>query len=309
MSELGQGRQATAPFQQEDFGMGREVATRAARVLRAEGPLDGGTSSSELAAMRERVRRVALAEPAVAPRWGGAWRLVPSPTGAAVALVAALGVAAWFWGRGAVEGPSASPRSAAASTVEPAPPRKSTSTASSAARTTETTAARPAEEQAPAPLIIPLPSPGGAPRARTAAAPRDARQEPVPVVAPQRAAPATGPAPDAPSPLPPAAAASAPAPPSPPAPGAAHDGDGAELLVSATRLLRHEDDPAAARALIERYLARFPDGPLAEEALFLDVEAASALADGTLPGRAARYLARYPRGRFRDAVTALRDGR
>ena len=270
------------------------VVARAAWMLRGEDPL--APSAERIA----KVRLVVLAQPPPPPRWGGAWRLVPSPAGAALAagVLAAAGLFAWWLGREAAV--------PAESAVISTPPSTVGAGMRPAAIAGTAAPAGPAAPSPPAPPASPSPSPQPLP-ARVASRPR----------APGPPA-ATSPE-VAPTPVPPVVAAPAPtAVPAPAAPAVptsesaardATDPDGAELLVEATRLLRHEDDPAAARALIQRYLAGRPDGPLAEEALYLDIEAAGALQDGTLRPLAARYLARYPRGRFRAAVIGLRDGR
>jgi hypothetical protein len=66
--------------------------------------------------------------------------------------------------------------------------------------------------------------------------------------------------------------------------------------------LRRDRDARRAQALLDEYLRRSPDGPLAEEALALSIEAASSLHDERARGLAARYLAAFPHGRFRDAA-------
>lgn len=76
------------------------------------------------------------------------------------------------------------------------------------------------------------------------------------------------------------------------------DGD-AGLVVHAMRALRRDDDPALARSLSAAYLERHPDGPLAEEALALTIEAALAQHEPDAPALGARYLQQYPNGPFR----------
>jgi hypothetical protein len=83
----------------------------------------------------------------------------------------------------------------------------------------------------------------------------------------------------------------------------------AALVVQAMRALHRDGDPTLARALCTAYLGRHPDGPLAEEALALTIEAAVAQHDGDAPALAARYLQRYPNGPFRGlARQAIRPG-
>jgi hypothetical protein len=78
--------------------------------------------------------------------------------------------------------------------------------------------------------------------------------------------------------------------------------ENARLVVEAMGALRRAHDPARASSLLDEYLRRCPDGPLSEEALALSVEAASADDDPRGRSLAAKYLAAYPRGRFREAA-------
>jgi hypothetical protein len=75
--------------------------------------------------------------------------------------------------------------------------------------------------------------------------------------------------------------------------------DDALLVVSATRALRVERDPARARALASSYLERQPAGALADEALAICIEAAIDHHDPDAAALSARYLARFPHGSFR----------
>lgn len=79
------------------------------------------------------------------------------------------------------------------------------------------------------------------------------------------------------------------------------------LLMSAVRALRHEHDPARATKLLDDYLRRYPSGALAEEALALAIEAASARGDGRAPALARTYLQKYPQGRFASAARAAAE--
>jgi hypothetical protein len=76
----------------------------------------------------------------------------------------------------------------------------------------------------------------------------------------------------------------------------------AALLQDAVRALRNQADPAHAGALAEQYLERFPDGPLAEEAFSIAIEAARAQSNGRATVLTARYLERFPNGRFAAAL-------
>lgn len=89
----------------------------------------------------------------------------------------------------------------------------------------------------------------------------------------------------------------------PPAePGAATAATAADtsLVVDAMRRLRRGRDPRAALPQLDAYLARFPDGDLAEEVRALAIEAHAALGDAAACSLAEQYLQRYPHGRFRD---------
>jgi len=94
-------------------------------------------------------------------------------------------------------------------------------------------------------------------------------------------------------------------------PGAAPTAADTGLVLDAMRRLRRGHDPRAALREIDAYLARFPDGDLAEEALALAIEARGALGDPVACALAEQYLQRYPHGRFRDpagrALLQLRD--
>jgi hypothetical protein len=72
------------------------------------------------------------------------------------------------------------------------------------------------------------------------------------------------------------------------------------LVVDAMRRLRRGRDARAALPQLDAYLARFPDGDLAEEVRALAIEAHAALGDGAACSLAEQYLQRYPHGRFRD---------
>ena len=83
-----------------------------------------------------------------------------------------------------------------------------------------------------------------------------------------------------------------------------------ELVHRAVQALRRQGDPALAARLLAKHRARQPSGPLAEEALSLQIEAAQALEDPRALMFAREYLARYPHGRYvRVARQALAGGR
>jgi hypothetical protein len=69
-------------------------------------------------------------------------------------------------------------------------------------------------------------------------------------------------------------------------------------VLAAMQALRRDHDPVRARALLDAYLERHPNGALAEEALAISIEAAAAHHDADAPDLASRYLARYPTGPF-----------
>jgi len=77
----------------------------------------------------------------------------------------------------------------------------------------------------------------------------------------------------------------------------------AALVHEAVRALRHDGEPARAARLLSRYRRHAPHGPLAEEALSLQVEAERARSNHAAASRLAReYLSRYPHGRYERAV-------
>jgi hypothetical protein len=79
-------------------------------------------------------------------------------------------------------------------------------------------------------------------------------------------------------------------------------GHNERLVFEAMRALRQEGQPERASRLLDEYLRRYPDGALAEEALTLSIEAATARSDPRARDLASRYLAKYPNGRFRSAA-------
>jgi TolA-binding protein len=76
-------------------------------------------------------------------------------------------------------------------------------------------------------------------------------------------------------------------------------GEDPTQVAEAVRALRKQGDFARAQALLEQYLKHNPHGALAEDALALSIEAAAARKDPRAADYARRYLARYPKGRFR----------
>ena len=78
------------------------------------------------------------------------------------------------------------------------------------------------------------------------------------------------------------------------------------LVFDAMRALRREGQPARAARLLDEYLRSYPRGLLAEEALALAIEAASANGDPRTKSFADRYLSNYPEGRFRAAALRAR---
>jgi TolA-binding protein len=84
-----------------------------------------------------------------------------------------------------------------------------------------------------------------------------------------------------------------------PLPRLAEDGEDPTPVVRAIRALRSERNPAQAEQLLQQYLRTNPNGALAEDALALLIETASAQRSKSAADRAARYLELYPNGRYR----------
>jgi hypothetical protein len=92
-------------------------------------------------------------------------------------------------------------------------------------------------------------------------------------------------------------------------PGAGATTSESVLIVQAVRALRRENDPARAQALAEESLRRYPRGAQVEEAMVLAMESAAARGDDAGARRAAaRYLDRYPAGRFADRARRFAAG-
>jgi hypothetical protein len=73
----------------------------------------------------------------------------------------------------------------------------------------------------------------------------------------------------------------------------------AALVLAGLRALRRQHDPAQAGVLLARYLARFPQGTLVQEALAVAIEAGLARGDRVVAAQLAhQYLERFPAGRF-----------
>jgi hypothetical protein len=87
-----------------------------------------------------------------------------------------------------------------------------------------------------------------------------------------------------------------------PATRAATAEETAHLVLDAMGALRRDHDARRAQLLLDEYMRRSPEGPLAEEALALSIEAASALHDDRARLLATHYLVAYPGGRFRETA-------
>jgi len=83
---------------------------------------------------------------------------------------------------------------------------------------------------------------------------------------------------------------------------AAHSSEDPSRVFDAIQALRTDRDPARASRLLAEYLARYPHGALAEEAVALSIEAAAARHSPSAATFAERYLREYPRGRFRHTA-------
>ena len=83
---------------------------------------------------------------------------------------------------------------------------------------------------------------------------------------------------------------------------AAHSSEDPSRVFDAIQALRTDRDPARAGRLLAEYLARYPHGALAEEAVALSIEAAAARHSASAATFAERYLREYPHGRFRHTA-------
>lgn len=77
-------------------------------------------------------------------------------------------------------------------------------------------------------------------------------------------------------------------------------GEDAIHVVEAIQALRKERDPVRAQNLLDGYLQSHPRGVLSGDALALSIEAASARHDPRAADYARRYLANYPKGKYRE---------
>jgi hypothetical protein len=89
---------------------------------------------------------------------------------------------------------------------------------------------------------------------------------------------------------------------------AAVGADDTTPVLQAMRALRVEGNPARARVLLSRYLDRSPRGTLAEEALAMSIEAATAHRDDDASAMARRYLRLYPAGHFSKLARQTLNG-
>lgn len=79
-------------------------------------------------------------------------------------------------------------------------------------------------------------------------------------------------------------------------------------VLAAIRAWRSEGDAARAQRLLDGYLRDNPRGALAEDALALSIEVGAARKDPRAVTQAKRYLAAYPKGRFRNLAEKVVNG-
>jgi len=84
-----------------------------------------------------------------------------------------------------------------------------------------------------------------------------------------------------------------------PAPHASQSGPGAALMMEALQA-RRAGDTARAQRLTAEYQKKYPNGALKEEALAIAFEAAASRKDPNASALARKYLAAFPKGRFRS---------
>jgi hypothetical protein len=141
----------------------------------------------------------------------------------------------------------------------------------------------------------PAPEPTSTP---AAAAPASSREQAVPRPEPLPAPVAFPPRNRAPSPRP-AAETPSPAVDITAARVAVAPPEEAALVLDGLRALRREHDATRAGVPLARYLTRFPEGALVQEALAISIEAALVRGDHrAAAGLAEQYLKRFPAGRF-----------
>ncbi len=78
-------------------------------------------------------------------------------------------------------------------------------------------------------------------------------------------------------------------------------------LLAGFNALRREHDPTRADALLTRYMKRYPNGALHEEALALAIEATASCDPPRGLRLAAQYLDRYPNGRFAETARNVKQ--
>ncbi len=83
-----------------------------------------------------------------------------------------------------------------------------------------------------------------------------------------------------------------------PAPHSSPSGPGATLMMEALQA-RRAGDAARAQRLTAEYQKKYPNGALKEEALAIAFESAAARKDPSAAPLARKYLATFPKGRFR----------
>ncbi len=155
-------------------------------------------------------------------------------------------------------------------------------------------------------LVVGVASATVGPRLYRAVMPQHAyEQEPPPFVAPHLTAPPQAAAPSAAKPAPPETASTpaienveAEKPAQAAASRASQSGPGASLMMEALQA-RRAGNTARAQELTAEYQKKYPNGALKEEALAIAFEAAAARKDPSATRLAQKYLAEFPRGRFR----------
>lgn len=85
--------------------------------------------------------------------------------------------------------------------------------------------------------------------------------------------------------------------------------DESGLVLLGLAELRREHNPLKARQIFANYLSRHPNGALAEDALGYSLEAADSTGSPEAKLLADAYLRSYPRGRYRDLATRIKNAR